>query len=402
MLLERLRESSLARAFYRLVAWLTAQLLGLTGGFQSILVHRSVATGELRFGESDIDLLLVLKEEALEGPRLERLQRQTQMLKALNPALHHLKLFRPGGIPHFARLDSAWGEFERRSSWGVYGRPVELPPAPLNSEHSIRRFLIGWELHLSRLLRDGSPRNKRKVALDCWHLFAQAQGLLTAPLLTRQEAWEHLAGSEGAPPSEQLHTRSGSARFTLELAGRLHDRRLPALKRLSEPMTLELIVPPFCVPRTFLVLPSAEAPLPPVLPESGLFLATPELLNLFINFRNGFLHGMLPKGLTDLGFQAPCPQRFLRENRYLCGHHFLFHPGFAEKNIPHPKARLHCLRHALSHLREGRLPPPLDQGELRGLSRTVEEVRDYYLYEYPELAIQSDALETEMGNLLDG
>jgi predicted nucleotidyltransferase len=56
----------LATAFYRQAARLSARMLASSPIVESVLVHRSVATGEVFFGRSDIDMLMVVNEEKAE------------------------------------------------------------------------------------------------------------------------------------------------------------------------------------------------------------------------------------------------------------------------------------------------------------------------------------------------
>ena len=377
----------LACSIYRLAARLSALLLGTSGCLQSVLVHRSVATGEVVFGRSDIDLLVVLRP-GVTGARLARLYQGLRLLQKCNPALTHLELFRPGQLEELARRDTVFGSMERRSMRLLYGEPVTLAPLPVEPQHALRKFLLWCEVFLAVALHQRNARNLHKIALECWNYYAVAQGLQSQPWLLRSEMQRHLPGSHS-----QLHTPQGALSFVLELARQLHGSRLPPLTPLRSPLIFNALLPPYCFQRRFVVLPEPQSPLPSQVFEPGAFAVTPELLHLYAHYKNGFLHGLLPQTLLNLGMQPPKPAGFTLDLLHYCDPRALFFPGFADRRAPHPAARLACLQHAWGWLKRDLLPPPLEPA---GLQSWVLDIVDYYRTSYEPLQAQSDQLELEI------
>ena len=377
------------RVTYRLAGSVSGRVLGLSGCLESVLVHRSVATGEVRFGQSDLDLVLVLRPQATNGSRLAGLLRLVRWLQFLNPAMLHREVYPPGGLEDFGSRDTVWASIERRTLLRVYGQDARPPLLPINRDHATRRLLVWWETFFTTALARRHPRNLEKACLECWNFFAVAQGLLSEPLLRRSDMKSHMLQS-GHPPPSSLREPEGARRFLLDLIARLHrDRRRP-LARLAAPFVFETTLAPHCQHRRFLVLPSADSPLPPEY-IAGDLVATPELLDLFMHSKNAFMHWSLPKEMAELGMSAPSSTAFRRDAHYTCAANFLFFPGFGDRVSVHPRVRLNCVRHALECLRRGDYPTALGQEPW-----LIGDARAYYLEEYDALELERSELAREL------
>jgi hypothetical protein len=138
----------------------SAYLLGSPPSVHSILLHRSVATGEVSFGRSDIDLMVVIDPEtAASGQKMASLYRTVRRARILNPALNHLDVFDPGGLADLARMDTFWGSIERRTARLLRGEPVEIPLAPVEPNHALARFLLWAEWFFAIAVRQRNRRN---------------------------------------------------------------------------------------------------------------------------------------------------------------------------------------------------------------------------------------------------
>ena len=363
---------------YGLAARLAGQLLGLSGCLESVLLHRSVATGEVYFGRSDLDLMLLLRPDSVDGRRLATLLRLVRRVQWIVPVMLHREVYPPGSMADFAQLDTVWASMESRCVIPVYGGDARPPRLPVNPEHALRRLLVWWELFFTQALWGRSGANREKACLECWNFFAVAVGLLDEPLLRRSEMKEHLHDSGGLSPA--LREREGARRFLLELIATLHRQRRPPLSRLARPVMFETVLAPHGVARRFIVLPEARDPLPAGC-RAGDLVATPELLDLFTQLKNVFMHWSLPPELVALGLNRPPPEAYLRDGLYLSAANFLFLPGFGARWTPHPGTRLDYVAMALEALERGEdpSPPPVP------LQKVVRDAQAYYLQEYDEL-----------------
>jgi len=106
----RAAPQALATAVYRLVASASARMLASSPMVESVLVRRSVATGEVSFGRSDIDLLMVTAQAVSEdGEKLASLYEKVRRLRRFNPALNHIEPHDAPGFQSCAETDTYWG-----------------------------------------------------------------------------------------------------------------------------------------------------------------------------------------------------------------------------------------------------------------------------------------------------
>jgi hypothetical protein len=387
----------LAAAIYRQAAKVSARLLFSSPSVQSILLHRSVATGEVCFGRSDIDLLMIIgRKEAEDGAKVAALYLKVRRLRIVNPALNHIDVFEPDGIADFARMDTFWASTERRALKLLQGTPVQIPFAPVEPDHALGRFLLWAEWFFSISVQQRNRRNLWKTSLESWNAYATAEGLIPEPYLLRSEMEDHARRTEGNVLTRRLAEPAYATRFVFELADRLHRSRLPALKSLTEPLIFEAILPPLWIRRLFVVLPRADFPLPPEAFAPRAFPCTPEVLHLFLHYKNDFLYWVLPPELLNLGMKPPSVRGFLRDCRYYGHNRFLCAPGFADANRPAQAARIACLRHAVEWVAHGELPPALPHEKVREIQSGVMSFPDYYRTVYGRLREESQRLKESL------
>jgi hypothetical protein len=381
----------LATSFYRQAARLSARMLASSPIVESVLLHRSVATGEVDFGRSDIDILTVIDERgADDGDSVASLLRSVNRARLVNPVLSHVDVYEPSALASFARSDTFWASTERRSSMRLLGKPVEMPLAPVHPDHALSRFLLWVEWYFAIAVQQGNRRNLRKTALEAWNAYASAEGLIPEPFLTRSEMESHARRLEGDLVPERLREPSYAARFVFELADRLHRSRLPALRTLEKPLVFEAITAPLCLPRLFVVVPRPSSPLPPEAFVKGAFPCTPEYLDLFAHTKNPFLHWALPPELLQLGVAPPSVMEFLRACRFYGHTRFLFIPGFASPGPSTQAARVALIRHALEWASRGEIPPAIPQEKIRELMACgTKTAAAFYHEEYSPLRAES-------------
>ena len=155
---------------------------------KSVLLHRSVATGEVDFGRSDIDLLMIVDEKkAAEGANIASLYRAVKRARFFNPALTDIDVYEPGGIAGHAQLDTLWASIERRTTMLLQGEPVQIPSVAVNPDHALSRFLLWVEWFFAISLQQRNSRNLRKISLESWNAYASAEGLIVEPCVLRSE-----------------------------------------------------------------------------------------------------------------------------------------------------------------------------------------------------------------------
>lgn len=369
---------------YWIAARASAAVLSSSSAVESVLVHRSVTTGEVVFGRSDIDLVLVLNAQAAgDGPQLASLYRLVRLVRRLNPALSHIDVYEPGGMARHARDDSCLASIERRSLRLLRGKPASFPDVPLQRDHAVARFVLWAEWFFAIALQARNGRNIRKIALEMWNAYAVAEGLIPEPLLRRDEMQRHVIGIEGPAAAQHLHEPSSAFAFVYSLAGRLHRSRLPELRRLADPLVFDAVTAPIGLRRAFVVLPGPESPLPGIVfARPGVFPCTPELLDLHMNTRNAYLNWSMPSRLLDLGMTRPDAAHYLTHSLRFNDDRFLRVPGFASPHNPGPAVIARCIRHALPYLQRGEAPPPMAQEEVLAFATGIPSIEDYYRNEY--------------------
>lgn len=373
---------------YRLAARLSARLLAVSGCLESVMLHRSAATGEVEFGRSDLDLVLVIKPEVATGVRLAKLLWLIRRVRLLNPLMLHREIYRPADLADFARQDSVWANIERRAMLCLWGQDLRPDLLPVLREDATRRLFVWWEVFFCSALARRHRRNLEKACLECWNFFAVAEGLLPEPFLRRDEMSRHLWQC-GQGEAARLADPETARHFLLNLFSRLHKTRRPPLLSLAEPLLFETVLSPHVVPRRFLVLPNPSSPLPSSY-QPGDLVATPELIDLFMHAKNAFMHWSLPPELARLGVEPPPAEAFVRDSLYTCGAHFLTMPGFGSRVATDPGARQACVQHVYDCLREGRYPTALRQ-----TPNLLTDAPSYYRERY-------DALERQRQTLVRG
>lgn len=382
--MEEMRSLSLGFAtfLYRQAARASAGMLGRAPGVESVLLHRSVATGEVDFGRSDIDMLLVLGERETEGASLAALFDVVRRARRLNPALNHIDVYEPGGLASHGETDTFWASVERRSLTLLRGQPVELPAAAVSRDHALSKFVLWVEWFFAIAVQQRNRRNLWKTALESWNAYAVAEGLIPQPRLLRSEMEGHACAVEKTLLADRLREPSYAVRFVFGLADRMHGSRLPALRKLAKPLIFEAVTAPLCLPRLFVVLPASDHPLPAEACRNGAFPCTPELLNLFVHTKNAFLFWALPPAVHELGIEPPSVAEFLSSCRYYGDTRFLTIPGFASPGPSRQAARMALIRHALDCALRDKLPPAVSQERIRETMTGAPGITEYYRFQY--------------------
>lgn len=375
---------------YRSVARISAKALAAGGATRSIAVRRSVATGEVVFPVSDIDLLAVVTDEvAASGAKLAEFYQRLRWVRLLSPRLSHVEVQSRRGLRQMAELDSYWASMERRTNLTLAGESLSIPDVSLRPDDAVARFGLWTEWFFPIALQLNSGRNIRKTALECWSASAAADGLVAAPDLLRSGMEAGLRRASPELPVERLREPAFAARFVFSLAQRLQESRLPTLKALREPLMFDATIAPLSMRRLFVVLPRADSPLPNSACARGAWPCTPELLQLYVEYKNPFLYWSFPEELTQVGLEPPSREKFLAACRYYGHERFLTTPGFASPFLHAQGARLNHIEHALAAILNGRAPEPASEGHIDEAGSGASVCMEYYRSSYDSLRSRS-------------
>lgn len=371
---------------YRSIARLSAKALAAGGATSSIAVRRSVATGEVVFPFSDIDMLAVVNDAvAASGAKLAEFYQRLRWARLLSPRLSHVEVQSRRGLRQMAELDSFWASMERRTNRTLTGKQLSIPEIPVKPDDAVAKFGLWTEWFFPIALQLDSGRNIRKTALECWNAFAMAEGLVEAPSLLRCDMEANLRQANPEMPVDRLREPSYAASFVFALAQRLHESRLPALKTLSEPLMFDVTIAPLSMRRLFVVLPTADSPLPNSACTKGAWPCTPELLQLYVRYKNPFLYWSFPAELVRLGLEPPSRETFLAACRYYGHERFLTTPGFASPFLNAQGTRLDHIEHALAAILQGHAPEPTSEGRIDGMASGAAACLEYYRSSYDGL-----------------
>jgi hypothetical protein len=381
-------------AFYRQVANVFAGMLARSPIVESVVLHRSAGAGEVAFGRSDIDFLVMLDEQGAEdGVKVASFYRTVERARLFNPALNHIDVYERSAIQSHARVDTLWASVERRSQVVLRGKPVEIPSAPVHPDHALSKFVLWVEWFYAMAVQQRNQRNLWKLSLECWNAYAVAEGLIPEPYLWRSKMELEARAAEGNLLTNRLREPSYAVRFVFELADRLHRSRLPALRKLDRPLIFEAITAPMCLPRLFVVLPRADSPLPPEAFLEGAFFCTPEILDLFVHVNNAFLDWVLPGELRDLGIQRPSVSEWLHSCAFYGHSRFALYPGFVDPGRPMQVARTSLVRHALDWASRGELAPEIPQEKIRAMMAEAPSTEDYFRTHYSSMRRENQRIQ---------
>jgi hypothetical protein len=140
-----------------------------------------------------------------------------------------------------------------------------------------------------------------------------------------------------------------------------------------------------------IILPRCESPLPPEVFDPQSFIATPELLHLYMYYANPFMNWFLPQELKDLGFLTPPPRQFVRACMFFGQDNNMRRPGFLVPYSYTPGTTVAINRHCLPYLQNGEVPPPMPADLLQAALTHELSNSDFYLQDFGK--VYREALE---------
>jgi hypothetical protein len=103
---------------------------------------------------------------------------------------------------------------------------------------------------------------------------------------------------------------------------------------------------------------------------------------LYIHYVNPFFDWTLPDELRQLGFVAPNRKSYARACHFFGGGATTREPGFLYKSTWVPGAAAAMFGHAITHLKNGAIPPPLPMETLQALGVHEPTCLEYYRDEF--------------------
>ena len=209
-----------------------------------------------------------------------------------------------------------------------------------------------------------------------WTAHSVATGGLPEPYATRGEAAE----------THRVPRRVDELLAScLTAADTIHAALLPRLPPVANTAPFGVSLPPTFVRRTFVILPSPHAELPPAVVAPDAFITTREALDLYVRFVNPFAWCALP---PELELTEPPFDAFERACRFHGATHRLREPGFVNADLQTGLVRLDTAARAVRQLECG------DSPQVHQPPRVPEvtSVRDYYARLYPPARARAMAL----------
>jgi hypothetical protein len=382
--------SNWAVRIYRLAARIMGIALCRHEIVESVYANRGVGRGEVTFGRSDIDLSVITRIPdpiSGDGPKLYALYSRVRALRRINPALTHIMVYDRRGIDRWMRTDTYLGSQERRSMFLLAGKATSTPIVAVRREDAIRWVGFWCDRFFPLAVQQHNRRNLRKIATEVWKSWAVAQGIVAEPYLTLREAIQEAgAHAIGSALTEVIADARRATSVIMKLSGILHDNLFPPLAKLQETLVFRMLMPPRSRQRVLVILPHPDAVLPAAAFEDQSLLVTPELLHLYLHYYCPFLDWTLPPEIRKLGFSAATPIEFVRACLFYGQDNILKLPGFVRDNatwLPHAICAFN--QYSIPYLRNGEVPPPMPEKDLRDSLAHNPSCSEYYLRDYAQL-----------------
>ncbi len=376
---------TLATQFYLLTARAIAAVLARHEIVETIFVRRSVASGEVVFGRSDIDLSIVVRHP-VSGAGLCALANCFRALRFPFPILGQAQVYDSLDLRTWWHTDPYRARIDGPAGIVLQGPSLEIPWLPVRPDQAARRAVFWLDGYVPRAFRLGNRRDLRKLAIEMWMAYATAAGLAPEPFIRRRDALRVWSEQPGFPGEALI---SGSRRrllsVCLDVAGELHRRLLPPLRPLQHPVVWRAQLPPTWAETVLVVVPRPDAELPPEASLPNALLLTPEAMQLYIEYVNAFADWILPSSLRDLGIPCASREAFVRACRNYGASFRIRSPGFEDKTPLAAVGRAFTSRYAATALAAGEMPAPITLQQLGCERELTLSVSHYYRKNYDRL-----------------
>lgn len=346
----------LEAASYRAIGKVVARALGGLDGVLGVYARRSVATREVSFARSDIDLHVLITTSASledEGRLLSDLFVRYARAKRAVPCLGHAWVSTRSGLERWYREQPS--EWYRDRAWlCLWGEEFERPHSAL--DHESREGLLWWYSWatgaLAECLRAGNARRCWNLVLDLFDAYRLHTGLGDEPA-TRTELFEQWRISGTPTPERAAIERARQRGFRTggnELLTSIYRESLAIHDMLFEHVEqqleghagglLESSIPPVFAPRTYVVAELSDRDgvargLARMRSDPGCWLLNERGLKIHLAYRNPWEHATMLAVNTGLELSPPSKAAFERSLRRALYREaprtfgFMGEPGFA-------------------------------------------------------------------------
>jgi hypothetical protein len=353
---------------------------------RSVYVRRSVAAGDARFPQSDLDLGVIV--DPCSGATLWSLYERYRRARLLFPRLGECQITTREELHDLAHADPYRASLDRRAALHVRGEPADIPRGPLEPRAVARRLVFWLEHYVPWSVRQERRRDQHKFLLEMWNALGVLTGRWSEPLISRRDVRRTLdaaASAERAAPFVQCLRIAEAAHGLLQP---LSARSTP---RLDAPVVVDAA-------RPIVLLPSADSPWPAAAWQPRAVVVTPPALDLLISTQTPFWWLEAGDALDALGFAPPDRATWIAACLRQAGGERLRNPGFSESGPGSEAQRLARVRSVVEWLEA---PATTSLPSIRALTSAPRTLREHYVGQYDALAAEAAALRARVRRLVD-
>jgi predicted nucleotidyltransferase len=312
---------------YLFFAKIIAQILSRFEPVTAVFGKRSLASGEIVFGKSDIDITILIKDfdsEKDEAYFLSKLYDIYLLTQKFFPILGECDIYNRFDIHTFYCLNT-YNSVADRTWIKLYGSEIDPFPSEVRKEDIVFRFLWWFFSFLITCYRRNNFKGCFNVFTELVNCYCTYSGEFERPKLKRQYILDYLITVN--PSCEKLKAlkfafnsrfRSNDYRFLtnwiyqqcLELANRLYDLIPYKLRGKVKAETIYSYSPPEFLPRKYIVIESLlEKKIISCLKimkrDRQSILVTDKLLNLYFRYYNPWEYYTMLKSAQGIDLSEP-------------------------------------------------------------------------------------------------
>jgi len=344
-----------------------------------------VASGEVNFIRSDIDLSIVLNGSIAKlagSEELLNLSTTYGRLRYLFPRLGECQLHDTTNLQRWHVTDTYRGYLDRSTAIPLYGQLPDFPDLPVRKNDAVMRAIFWLSTYMPMAVRQRNKRNINKILIEVWNAYATSIEKVTVPYLTRKDAYSDMLESSGFDDNGTTKTEiEQDLRNYFAIYKDLHKKlELPEVGALTNPLVMKVSFPPTFSEKTMVLLTDNLNKFPVEIFFPNSIICTPEILNLLVQYSNPFLYWVLPENVIGLGILKPRRRVFLQACRYQGAMFRFLQPGFPSANTKGILQRFETVSHAVSALNRDEIPQPFSIDS--SLNASVN-LSTYYLEKLP-------------------
>lgn len=293
---------------YKLFAKIAAKRLSRFDAVLGIYGKRSLASGEVVFGKSDIDLTILITDfdqEKEEASFLGELCKAYRRTRKLLPMLQECNIFNGFDIRAWYHLNS-YESLADRNWVRLYGKDINPFPIKANKEDIIFKFLWWIFKFLFTDYRKGEVRGCCKILLELANAYYTYIGTFDEPKLKREHVLDYLVAADPSCEGwrmlqrhlyshfrgrENRHLSRWLYRECLSLCDKLYDQVPEKLEGEVKCSQIFCYSPPDFLPMRYIIVRSPtgreiEDGLEAMERDQQAALVTDKLLSLYLYYYN--------------------------------------------------------------------------------------------------------------------